>query len=147
MSAGRALWAALLLAGTAGGALAQSWPGIHVTILNIRNSTGAVACALFESPEGFPTEFLRFATRIMVMRVRDTQARCDFAGIAPGTYALGVIHDENLNGKLDANWLGVPSEGYGFSNDARATLGAPSFSAASFAYGGDSLALTIRMNY
>lgn len=147
MSAGRALWAALLLAGTAGGASAQSWPGIHVTILNIRNSTGAVACALFESPEGFPTEFLRFATRIMVMRVRDTQARCDFAGIAPGTYALGVIHDENLNGKLDANWLGVPSEGYGFSNDARATLGAPSFSAASFAYGGESLALTIRMNY
>ena len=147
MSRGRAFWAALLLAGSAGSASAQSWPGIHVTILDIRNSTGAVACALFESPDGFPTEFLRFATRIMVMRVRDTQARCDFAGIAPGTYALAVIHDENLNGKLDANWLGIPSEGYGFSNDARATFGAPSFSAASFPYDGRNLALTIRLNY
>lgn len=145
--AGRTFWAALLLASIAGDVSAQSWPGIHVTVLNIRNSTGAVACALFESPSGFPTEFLRFATRIMVMRIRDTRARCDFADIAPGTYALAVIHDENLNGKLDANWLGIPSEGYGFSNDARAALGAPSFSAASFAYDGRSLALTISLNY
>ena len=144
MSAGCAFWTALLFAGSAS---AQSWPGIHVTILDIRNSTGTVACALFESPDGFPTEFLRFATRIMVMRVRDTQARCDFAGIAPGSYALAVIHDENLNGKLDANWLGIPSEGYGFSNDARAMLGAPSFSAASFPYDGRDLALTIRLSY
>ncbi len=37
-------------------------PGIHLKILNIRNSTGTVACALFESPEGFPNEFLHFAT-------------------------------------------------------------------------------------
>jgi uncharacterized protein (DUF2141 family) len=147
MRAGRAFGAALLLAGIAGSASAQSWPGIHVTILGIRNSAGAVACALFESPEGFPTEFLRFATRIMVMRVRDTQARCDFADIAPGKYALAVIHDENRNGKLDANWLGIPAEGYGFSNDARAALAAPSFSAASFAYDGGNLGLTIRLNY
>lgn len=147
MSAGRALRAGLLLASIAGSASAQSWPGIHVTILGIRNNTGAVACALFESPEGFPTEFLRFATRIMVMSVQDTQARCDFAGIAPGTYALAVIHDENRNGKLDANWAGIPSEGYGFSNDAHAALGPPSFSAASFPYDGRDLALTIRLRY
>lgn len=144
MSAARAFWAALVFAGIAS---AQSSPGIRVTILGIRNSTGAVACALFESPEGFPTEFLRFATRITVMRIRDTQARCDFADIAPGTYALAVIHDENRNGKLDANWAGIPSEGYGFSNDVRAALGPPSFSAASFPYDGRSLALTIRLSY
>jgi uncharacterized protein (DUF2141 family) len=128
------------LPGIAGDAAGQSWPGIHVTVVNI-------ACALFESPGGFPTEFLRFATRIMVMRIRDTRARCHFADIAPGTYALAVIHDENLYGKLDANWLGIPSEGYGFSNDARAAFGAPPFSAASFAYDGSSLALTISLNY
>ena len=39
-----------------------SEPGIHVEILDIRNSVGAVACALFEGPGEFPTEFLRFAT-------------------------------------------------------------------------------------
>jgi hypothetical protein len=42
------------------GSAQPSQPGIHVEILGIRNSIGAVACALFEAPEGFPTEFLRF---------------------------------------------------------------------------------------
>jgi uncharacterized protein (DUF2141 family) len=118
-----------------------------VKILDIRNSTGAVACALFESQEGFPAEFLHSATNIMVIKIRDTQARCDFEDIAPGTYALAVIHDENMNGKLDTDWLGIPTEGYGFSNDATAALGAPSFSAASFPYDGRTLDLTISLNY
>lgn len=122
-------------------------PGIHVKILNIRNSTGAVACALFESPEGFPTEYLRSATNIMVIKIRDKQARCDFEDIPPGTYALAVVHDENMNGKLDANWAGIPKEGYGFSNDAKALLGAPTFFAASFPYDGKNLELTIGLNY
>lgn len=82
-------------------ALAQSpCHGVHVKILGIRNSTGGVACALFESPEGFPTEYLRSATNIMVIKVREKQARCDFEDIPPGTYALAVVHDENMNGNL-----------------------------------------------
>jgi uncharacterized protein (DUF2141 family) len=122
-------------------------PGIHVQILNIRNSTGTVACALFESPDGFPIEFLRSATNVMIIKIRKTQARCDFEDIPPGTYAIAVIHDENMNGKLETNWLGVPKEGYGFSNDATSVVGAPSFSAASFAYDGRSLDLTMSLHY
>jgi uncharacterized protein (DUF2141 family) len=60
---------------------------------------------------------------------------------------MAVIHDENMNGKLDANWLGIPLEGYGFSNDAKAAMGAPSFSAASFQYNGQNLDLTMRLEY
>jgi uncharacterized protein (DUF2141 family) len=52
-----------------------------------------------------------------------------------------------MNGKLDTHWLGIPTEGYGFSNDATALLGAPSFAAASFAYDGQNLELTIRLQY
>ena len=130
-------------------ALAQSssCPGIHVQILNSRNSTGTVDCALFDAPEGFPIEVLRSATNVMVIKVRHTQARCDFADIPPGTYALAVIHDENTNGKLDTHWLGIPTEGYGFSNDAKGLLGAPSFAAASFIYDGQNLELTISLQY
>ena len=122
-------------------------PGIHVQVLNIRNSTGTVDCALFESPEGFPTEVLRSATNVMVIKVRKTQARCDFEDIPPGRYALAVIHDENMNGKLDTNVLGIPTEGYGFSNDVKGLFGAPAFSAASFAYDGRTLDLTIGLQY
>ena len=143
-----ALFAVLVFANLPAIAFAQSsCPGIHVKILNIRNSTGAVACALFESPEGFPTEFLHSATNVMIIKVRDTQARCDFEDILPGTYALAVIHDENMDGKLATNWLGVPTEGYGFSNEAKVLMGAPSFDAASFPYDGRNLDLTISLNY
>jgi len=129
-------------------ALAQSpCPGIHVKILDIRNSTGTIDCALFESPVGFPIEFLHSATNIMIIKIRKTEARCDFEDIPPGTYAIAVIHDENMNGKLDTNWLGIPTEGYGFSNDAKGVIGAPSFSAASFLYDGRNLDLMISLHY
>ena len=121
--------------------------GIHVEILGIRNSMGTVACALFEAPEGFPSEFLRFATNIMMVKVRAAKATCDFEDIAAGTYALAVIHDENREGELATNWMGVPKEGYGFSNDAKASFWAPSFEAASFSYNGQSLKMTIALQY
>ncbi|MGZ9003540.1 MAG: DUF2141 domain-containing protein [Burkholderiales bacterium] len=145
----RVAWCALLaFAIDPAVAVAQSsCPGIHVKILNIRNSTGTVACALFESPEGFPTEFLRFATNIMVIKIRAAQARCDFEDIPAGKYALAVVHDENMNGKLDTNAFGIPREGYAFSNNAKGLLGPPSFSAASFAYDGQNVDLTIGLNY
>jgi uncharacterized protein (DUF2141 family) len=143
------LFVGLVFANFPAAALAESssCPGIHVSILNIRNSTGTVACALFESPDGFPIEFLHYATNIMVIKIRDAQARCDFLDIPPGTYALGVVHDENMNGKLDTKWLGLPKEGYGFSNDAKAYLSAPSFSKASFRYDGQDMKLTIKLQY
>ena len=103
----------MALAEIAAGSAQASEPGIHVEILDIRNSVGAVACALFEGPKGFPTEFLRFATNIMMVKVRATKATCDFADLAPGTYALAVIHDENRDGELATNMLGKPKEGYG----------------------------------
>ena len=98
-----ALFAVLVFANLPLVAFAQSssCPGIHVKILDIRNSTGTVDCALFDSPEGFPMEFLRSATNVMVIKVQKTQARCDFEDIPPGTYALAVIHDENMNDNLD----------------------------------------------
>ena len=143
-----ALCAVLVFANIPAIAFSQSsCPGIHVKILNIKNSTGTIACALFESPDGFPAEYLHAATNIMVIRIRDKQARCDFEAIAPGTYALAVVHDENMNGKLDTNWLGVPTEGYGFSNDAKTLIGPPSFSAASLPYDGQNLDLTISLHY
>lgn len=83
----------------------------------------------------------------MMIKVRDTKARCDFLDIPRRNYALAVIHDENMDGELATNWLGVPKEGYGFSNDAKALMGAPSFEDASFNYDGQNLDMTIKLNY
>ena len=68
-----------------------------------------------------------------------------FPGISPGTYAVKVFHDVNDNGVLDTNWIGIPKEPYGFSNDAMGTFGPPSFEQASFKVGAGTNAVRIRM--
>jgi uncharacterized protein (DUF2141 family) len=125
----------------------SSCPGIHVKIPNTKNSIGNIACGIFESPEGFPNKFLGSAKAIIIWKIQKTQAQCAFLDIPPGTYAIAVIHDENMNGELDTNWFGVPKEGYGFSNTTIDEFGTPAFSAASFSYDGQNLDLTIRLNY
>ena len=122
-------------------------PGMHVTILNIRNSNGTVDCALLDAPKGFPVDVLHSAMRLVAMKVPDTEARCDFENIPSDSYALVALHDENMNGKLDTNWLGIPKEGFGFSNDPKVSFSAPSFSDAAFAYDGQTLDLTIKLRY
>jgi uncharacterized protein (DUF2141 family) len=147
---GRVLFAVLMFANLLPPeALAQALPcpGIHVKIMSISNRKGTVDCALFDSPAGFSREFLHSAQNAIVIKIRNTAARCDFEAIPPRTYALAVIHDENSNGKLDTNLLGIPTEGYGFSNDATALLGTPSFSDASFYYNEQSLDMTITLHY
>ncbi len=57
---------------------------------------------------------------------------CRFERVPPGRYAVAVHHDENDDGKLQRGLFGAPSEGYGASNDAKGTLGPPSFEAAAF---------------
>jgi uncharacterized protein (DUF2141 family) len=125
-----------------------SCPGIHVTITSIRDDIGTVDCALLDSPNGFPRDVLHHsAVRLVATKVPHTEARCDFEGIPSGSYALVVLHDENMNGKIDTNWAGVSKEGYGFSNDAKAAFRAPSFADASFIYDGKTLDLTITLRY
>lgn len=142
-----ALWMVLVASLPASAFAQSSCQGIHVQVPNIRNSMGGLACALFDAPEGFPYEFMRFATTMMMTQIEGEAARCDFMGVQPGSYAIAVIHDENLNGELDTNFLGIPKEGYGFSNEAKAGFSAPSFSAASFFYDGKDLNLRIRLKY
>ena len=55
----------------------------------------------------------------MRMASPGNSAICQFNDIPPGTYAIAVFHDENANGKLDKNFLGIPCEGYGASNNVR----------------------------
>ena len=128
-------------------AQSSSYPGIYVKVLNIRNSTGTLACVLFDSPVDDPIEFLCYATHIMVKEIRYASAHGDFSDTPPETYEFTIIHDENMDGTLDTNRLEIPTDGYGFSNDVTALSGPPSFSAAGFLYEGQDMALTISLHY
>lgn len=61
-----------------------------------------------------------------------------------GDYAVAVYHDENSNGKLDM-FMGVPTEPYGFSNDAKGVLGPPSFSVARFHFSSTGQEIKVRL--
>jgi uncharacterized protein (DUF2141 family) len=58
--------------------------------------------------------------------------RAGFDGLAPGDYAIKVFQDRNLNDELDTNFIGLPKEPYGFSNDAMGRMGPPNFDQAKF---------------
>ncbi|MGM1057358.1 MAG: DUF2141 domain-containing protein [Bacteroidota bacterium] len=122
-------------------------PAINVKIQNIGNNTGVIACAIFDSSKGFPKKFLKFASKVMITQIKGKDASFEFSDIRPGKYAIVVIHDENYNGELDTNWLGIPKEGYGFSSGAEISLSAPSFSDAEFLYEGGDLQISIDLNY
>ncbi len=141
-------WLAISLVWLPSNAFAQTeCPSINVKIQNISNNSGVIACAIFESKEGFPSKFLKFGSKTMLTQIRGKDASFEFSDIKPGKYAIAVIHDENRNGKLDTNFFGIPKEGYGFSSGAEVTLSAPSFSDAVFSYDGGHLQMSISLNY
>lgn len=69
--------------------------------------------------------------------VKDTTEILAFEGLKPGKYAVAVLHDEDNNGKMSTNFLGMPKEGYGFSDNAEVKRGPPSFEEASFELNSD----------
>jgi uncharacterized protein (DUF2141 family) len=65
--------------------------------------------------------------------------------LVPGTYAVALFHDRNSNGFLDKKALGIPKEPYGFSNNASATFGPPSFERAKIVLDGSPVTIEIRL--
>jgi uncharacterized protein (DUF2141 family) len=100
-------------------------------VVGFKNDTGRAMIALVNRREHFLSrEHEPF--RHAAVAIRDKQARWDFDNLPPGEYAISVFHDENNNGELDSNFLRIPTEDYGFSNEARATFGPPDYDAARF---------------
>lgn len=119
---------------------------IHVGIDGLRSNKGQVICSLFSSAEGFPKNGRKAIARI-TSPIANQHADCEFSGIQPGTYAISVFHDENSNGRLDANFLGIPREGVGASNNARGHFGPPRFPDAAVHFAGGHMDLRIVITY
>lgn len=104
---------------------------IIVQINGIKTQNGEVLLSLFNSPDGFPTHPER-AFRWGKAKVAATSIIISFNGLPPGKYAIAAVHDENSNGVMDRNWIGLPAEPYGVSNNATASFGPPKFDDAKF---------------
>jgi len=119
---------------------------IHVEVVGLRNDTGQVGCSVYSSAAGFPTDQSK-ALHSILTPIKDKNATCDFSGLPAGHYAIAVMHDQNSNGKVDTNFMGIPKEGVGASNDAKGSMGPPKFDDASFDYAGGRKDMTVHITY
>jgi uncharacterized protein (DUF2141 family) len=107
---------------------------LNFSVSNLRSGKGNIQFILFESSDGFPDKAelgLRQGI-IPAVRFQSPSYQVELRDLPPGRYAIAIIHDENSNGKLDTNMVGIPKEGFGFSNNPKVTFGPPSFERASF---------------
>ncbi len=122
-----------LLSMTMAGATANA-ADLIVKVKDVHGNKGNVLIAVYDKDN-----FLHEEQTKLKQRTKATGGDMTFVfhNVPTGTYAVSSFHDENGNNKLDRNSLGVPSEGYGFSNDAQGTAGPPTFSLAQFTVDGN----------
>lgn len=100
---------------------------------NIRNENGYLLVSLCDAPEQFPNQ-PKWKYRISKSDLKDQGNVYQIKKVVSGKYAIAIIDDENCDMVLQRNLLGIPREGYGFSNNIKPTIkGAPEFEACTFA--------------
>ena len=117
---------------------------LTVTVDNLRNGNGDVRLSAFASAAEWPDNSAAANDKVEPAQKGSVVFHFD---LPPGTYAIACFHDENANGRFDQNFLGIPKEGYGFSNNVHPFFSAPSFESASFVLPPEGAALTIHMIY
>ncbi|ARM31924.1 hypothetical protein B9H02_05545 [Prosthecochloris sp. HL-130-GSB] len=119
---------------------------ITINIENLRNDEGFLGVALFRSGDGFPEKSDQ-AFALTGIKLDESTRQIVLPGIPFGTYAVCVLHDENSNMKMDKNWIGIPKEGFGTSNNPKISMGPPDFDESNFVLDSDDISLIIDMKY
>jgi len=116
---------------------------LEVVVTGARNAQGVLRTALFRGSEGFPGKDEQAIGRL-VAPASTGPVTFLFKDIPPGEYAAAVLHDEDNNGKMNSNWLGMPREGYGTSNNPE---GRPKYKKSRFDMASRTLRMEIRLVY
>jgi uncharacterized protein (DUF2141 family) len=96
---------------------------LQVTVTNIKGHKGNIIVGIFDSHENF----LKKPLDGRMEKASGDSITVVFENLKPGKYAVSVLHDANKNKDLDKNKLGIPKEGFGFSNNVIGAMGPPSF--------------------
>ena len=108
---------------------------LRVTVTNGPPGPATLYIALFDAADSFSASRAMMSQKV---EMHDGVAEWVFGGLPEGLYAIKSVADENGNGKLDTNLIGLPVERYGFANDARGRIGPPAFDAATVQVNADS---------
>ena len=120
---------------------------LAIEIRGVRSDAGRIYVAVHTPREGetFPYSEGTFAGTFQ--RAHTGDIRFVLRDLPPGRYAVNAFHDENGNGELDANVLGIPTEGYGFANDPPSSFGPPEFEEAAVTVGGEPATAAMTITY
>lgn len=129
------------------GSVPMGEEGIRVTVTNLRNDKGSVLVSLYREGAGYPDDAAK-AFRTAKLSIKDKKAGVLFSGLPTGSYAISILHDENNDQRMNKTFLGLPREGYGFSNNVIGAFGPPGYTRASFRHQGNTLTqVSIRTKY
>ncbi|WP_198559795.1 DUF2141 domain-containing protein [Colwellia sp. 12G3] len=101
---------------------------LTINISDVNQGKGHVMVGLYSGSEAFSQGKASFGSRV---KADKTQEQVVFKDLPAGEYAIKIYQDENSNQKLDFNFIGIPKEGYGFSNNV-GRFGSPNYQEAKF---------------
>ena len=114
---------------------------VVVKVTNLKSDKGKVFIALYNSQN----TFLKSECKSAIVTIENKISTYTFKNLPQGTYAISLFHDENENGKMDTNFLGIPKENYGASNNAKGFMGPPKWEDAKFDIKNDIIYQTIKI--
>lgn len=118
---------------------------IQLTVIGLENDVGDVKVGLFNSAESFNSKTKeKFAGAII--KIQNKKVQYVFPNVPYGEYAIKLFHDEDGDDEVDTNFLGIPTESYGFSNNAKGLFGPPSFEKAKFVVSSDTVRVQIDLD-
>lgn len=116
---------------------------LEVVVSNIKSAKGTINVALFSDPD----TFLKTPAIGKIVKAEAGSVTVVFDNVPAGEYGISAIHDENENGEIDSNMIGIPKEGFGFGNNSMGTFGPPSFNKAKVTIGSESIRNEISLKY
>lgn len=119
---------------------------LTVNITGIRNTDGVIRLAFFTDQKSFEKEAPKFTKTLSKERLKDGNITVRYRGVLSGTYGIALLDDENENGDMDYR-IGIPTEGFGFSNYYHTGMKKPTFDKFSFYYDGGVLSVSIKVRY
>ena len=121
---------------------------LTVRVTGAHNAKGKIRVALFHDGKGFPNDASQAVrTQAADIDQQTLSAQVRFVDLPTDVYAVSAFHDENMNQKLDKNFMGVPKEGYGASNNPKKKMGPPNFDEAKFQLSGTEQSVEIKLMY
>jgi uncharacterized protein (DUF2141 family) len=99
---------------------------IVVSLTNVSSNNGMIKVYFFTDADAFPTK-INQAVKVVTVKATKGIMQIPVEGLASGSYAVAVHHDENNDGKINTNFIGIPKEPMGASNGAVGKMGPPKF--------------------